>query len=138
MGHKKSVEPRLLHHGKVDNLPLDQIGSDLRDTIGNVKKLTASPEIMAAVRNLNAALHETQLLISDLRTQVTPQISATLEQAQQSLAGAENMLNTDSPLQVDLKMMLDEISGAARSLRLLMDYLERHPESLLRGKGTEK
>ena len=30
---------------------------------------------------------------------------------------------------------LDEITGAARSLRLLLDYLERHPESLLRGKG---
>ena len=28
-----------------------------------------------------------------------------------------------------------EISGAARSLKVLTDYLERHPEALLRGKG---
>lgn len=123
---------------KIDNLPLEQIGNDLRDTIGNTKKLTASPEITAAVHNLNTALHETQLLISDLRTQLAPEISATLEQAQQSLAGAEHMLNANSPMQVKLATALDEISGAARSLRLLMDYLERHPESLLRGKGTEK
>jgi len=123
---------------KIDNLPLEQIGNDLRDTIGNAKKLTASPEITAAIHNLNATLQETQLLVSDLRTQLTPEISATLAQAQQSLAGAENMLNADSPLQIKLTTALDEISGAARSLRLLMDYLERHPESLLRGKGTEK
>jgi paraquat-inducible protein B len=45
------------------------------------------------------------------------------------------MLNADSPLQVKMNTALEEISGAARSLRLLMDYLERHPESLLRGKG---
>jgi paraquat-inducible protein B len=30
---------------------------------------------------------------------------------------------------------LRELSDAARSLRVLADYLERHPEALLRGKG---
>jgi paraquat-inducible protein B len=32
---------------------------------------------------------------------------------------------------------LNEVSRAARSIRVLADYLERHPESLLRGKGNE-
>jgi paraquat-inducible protein B len=45
------------------------------------------------------------------------------------------MLDADAPLRVKMNSALEEISGAARSLRLLMDYLERHPESLLRGKG---
>ena len=77
-------------------------------------------------------------MISDLRTNVTPEIDATLERVQQSLVSAEKMLNADSPLQVKLRMALDEIGGAARSLRLLVDYLERHPEALIRGKGTPK
>jgi paraquat-inducible protein B len=37
-----------------------------------------------------------------------------------------------------VKAALDEISGAARSLRVLVEFLEAHPESLLRGKGSEK
>jgi paraquat-inducible protein B len=90
---------------------------------------------MESIKNLNATLEETRLLVSDLRTTVTPQINSVLEEARQSLANAEQILDADAPLQVKMNSALEEISGAARSLRLLMDYLERHPESLLRGKG---
>ena len=31
--------------------------------------------------------------------------------------------------------MLKELAGAARSIRVFADYLERHPEALLRGKS---
>jgi paraquat-inducible protein B len=120
---------------KLDKLPLDQIGNDLRDTVHGAKQIAESPEILQAIRNLNATLQETSLLVSDLRTSVTPEINAVLAQARQSLANAEQMLNADSPLQVKMNTALQEISGAARSLRLLMNYLEQHPESLLRGKG---
>jgi paraquat-inducible protein B len=120
---------------KIDNLPMERSGNDLRDTIHGAKKIAESPDIIEAIRNLNAALAETRLLVSDLRTKVTPEINAVLEKARQSLANAEHMLNADAPLQVKMNTALDEISGAARSLRLLMDYLERHPESLIQGKG---
>ena len=145
---------------KIDNLPLEQIGNDLRDTVNGVKQLAESKDIEQALQNLsatldetrqlvadfrtnvtpgiNATVEETRRLISDLRTNVTPEIDATLERVQQSLVSAEKMLNADSPLQVKLRMALDEIGGAARSLRLLVDYLERHPEALIRGKGTPK
>jgi paraquat-inducible protein B len=121
---------------KIDKLPIEQIGNDLRDTIHGAKQLVESAELEKIMRNLNDLLQETQHLISDFRSSVTPEISATLKQAQQSLASAEKMLSTESPLQFKLTMALDEIAGAARSLRLLVDYLERHPEALIRGKGT--
>jgi paraquat-inducible protein B len=124
---------RILH--KIESLPLEQIGNNLRDTLHGAKKITESPEILGAIRNLNTALGETRILVSDLRTKVTPEINIVLEEARKSLAMAEQMLNADSPLQVKMNTALEEISGAARSLRLLMNYLERHPESLLRGKG---
>jgi len=120
---------------KIDNLPMKQIGNDLRDTIQGAKKIAESPDVLEAIGNLNAALAETRLLVSDLRTKVTPEITAVLEEARQSLTNAEHMLNADAPLQVKMNTALDEISGAARSLRLLMDYLERHPEALIQGKG---
>jgi len=120
---------------KIDGLPIEQIGNDLRDTVHGAKQIAQSPEILESIRNLNATLEETRLLVSDLRTTVTPQITNVLEEARQSLANAEQMLDADAPLQVKMNSALEEIGGAARSLRLLMDYLERHPESLLRGKG---
>jgi len=123
---------------KIDSLPMEQIGKDLRDTLHGAKQIAESPEILNAIRNLSATLEETRLMVSDLRTRVTPQINTVLEGARQSLANAEQILNADSPLQVKMNTALEEISGAARALRLLMDYLERHPESLLRGKGQEE
>jgi paraquat-inducible protein B len=32
--------------------------------------------------------------------------------------------------------VLKELGSAARSLRIMADYLERHPEALIRGKGA--
>jgi len=123
---------------KIDGLPIEQIGKDLGDTIKGAKQIAESPEILEAIKNLNATLEETRLLVSDLRTTVTPEINAVLEEARQSLANAEQMLNADAPLQVKMNTALEEIGGAARSMRLLMDYLERHPESLLKGKGQKE
>ena len=48
------------------------------------------------------------------------------------------LMGKDAPLQQDLRDTLQEVIKAARSLRILMDYLEQHPESLLRGKTEVK
>ena len=61
-------------------------------------------------------------------------LQLTVTQTQKTLAALEKTLNTDSPLQQQLQQTLEELSGAARSLRLLADYLERNPEAILRGK----
>jgi len=39
---------------------------------------------------------------------------------------------------VDARQALREISRAAQALRALSDYLERHPEALIRGKKEQK
>jgi paraquat-inducible protein B len=123
---------------KIDKIPIDQIGTDLRDTIQGAKRLTNSPEVLETVKSLNAAVKELHALTAELRTRTTPEVTATLEQAQRSFAAAEKSLATDSPQQYRLKAALDEIAGAARALRVLVEFLEAHPESLLRGKGSEK
>ena len=35
----------------------------------------------------------------------------------------------------DLETLVEALSEAARSIRMLADYLERHPEALIRGKN---
>jgi paraquat-inducible protein B len=61
----------------------------------------------------------------------------TLVSAQGTLDSANTMIEPSSDLGERLDETLQEVSGAARALRLLADYLERHPEALIRGKTEE-
>jgi paraquat-inducible protein B len=73
---------------------------------------------------------------TDLRKAIT-ELDATLVSARGTLDNANTMVEPNSVLGQQLESTLQEVSGAARSLRLLADYLERHPEALLRGKTGE-
>lgn len=123
---------------RMDKMPIEQIGKDLQAAVHGAKKLVDSPELARSLKNLDATLEEARFMISDLRTTVTPQLNATLEEARQALGNAGDILKTDSPLQTRMNTALDEIAKASRSLRQLMDYLERHPESIISGKGSDE
>jgi len=65
----------------------------------------------------------------------------TLESAQSALRKSEKAFATfsdDSQLLYETKKTLKELSAAARSLRILSEYLEQHPEALLRGKPKQE
>jgi paraquat-inducible protein B len=98
---------------KIDKIPIEQIGNDLRDTMQGAKRITNSPELMETVKSLNAAVKELQLLTADLRTRTAPEMNATLQQAQASLAAAGHVLESGSPLQSRLKEALEELASAA-------------------------
>jgi paraquat-inducible protein B len=66
---------------------------------------------------------------------LTPRVEAALRQAQTTLAAAEALVGADSAISGELRRLLRELSAAARSIRAMADYLERHPEALLKGKG---
>jgi paraquat-inducible protein B len=57
-----------------------------------------------------------------------------LKQAQQTLAALQVTVQSNAKLGYDMNSMMKELNRTARSLRILSDYLERHPESLIRGK----
>jgi paraquat-inducible protein B len=61
-----------------------------------------------------------------------------MEETRKTLTAAKQALASDAPLQQDLRETLRELGKAAQSLRTLTDYLERHPESLIRGKSDGK
>jgi paraquat-inducible protein B len=58
----------------------------------------------------------------------------TLGRADTLVGNADNLIAPDSILGAELGNTLEEVNRAARGLRGLADYLERHPEALLRGK----
>jgi paraquat-inducible protein B len=69
-----------------------------------------------------------------LNSDVAPEITAAMKDVSRTLNAAERTLSEDAPLQQDLRQTLQELSRAAVSLRILTDYFERHPESIIRGK----
>jgi paraquat-inducible protein B len=123
---------------KLETVPIEQIGKDLGNTIQNVKNLSESKELLGAVQALNATLQETRQLVQNLDSNVAPAISSTLDQAQKTLVSVEGTLGQDSPLQHEMRMAIKELGEAARAVRILTDYLERHPEALIYGKGKAK
>jgi paraquat-inducible protein B len=73
---------------------------------------------------------------TDLRKAMA-ELDSTLVSARGALDNANSMVEPNSVLGQQLEGTLQEVGGAARALRLLADYLERHPEALLRGKTGE-
>jgi paraquat-inducible protein B len=107
---------------KIDQLPLKEVVGEMRQ----------------AVQSLDATLKSTDTMIRKVDTEVVPEVKATLEDARTTLGAARQTLSADAPLQSDLREALRELAKAAQSLRVLTDYLERHPEALIRGKKEDK
>jgi paraquat-inducible protein B len=120
---------------KIETVPIEKIGKDLGDTLANVKRISDSKELLESVKALNETLQQTRKLVQKLDTNVAPAISSTLDQAQKTLVSVEGTLGKDSPMQHELRRALKELGEAARAIRVLADYLERHPDALIYGKG---
>jgi paraquat-inducible protein B len=88
--------------------------------------------------NLNATLKNANALFKQLDAQVVPEMKDTLGAAKQTFGTAELLLQKDSPVQSDLREALQQLTQTLQSLNALSDYLERHPESLIRGKQGDK
>ncbi|MCA7084285.1 MlaD family protein [Cupriavidus sp. DB3] len=104
--------------GKIEKVPFDEIGQDLRKTVAQ----------------LNTTLASADKLVAQLQGDVAPEVLAALQDARRTIQSANGTLASDAPLQQDTRRMLQELTRTAISLRTLTDYLERHPEALLRGK----
>ena len=114
---------------KLSKVPFEEIGADLRKSLATLNKTLVSAEQLAGRLN-NDVAPEMTAAMKDVRK--------TLNTADRTLGSAERAIAEDAPLQQDLRQTLQEVTRAAGSLRILTDYLERHPESLIRGKPEDK
>ena len=115
---------------KIDKLPLDQIATELRRDLAS----------------LDETLTGATGLIKRVDTELVPTIKADLEALRGAIGSMERtlknadatLLGPDAPAQQELRDALKEFTRAARSMRVFLDYLERHPESPIRGKLEDK
>lgn len=107
---------------RIDKLPLEDVVNELRQ----------------AVKSLDNTLQNTNSAIKRIDGDVVPEVRSAMEEARKTLSAARQALASDAPLQQDLRETLRELGRSAQSLRTLTEYLERHPESLIRGKSDGK
>jgi paraquat-inducible protein B len=116
---------------------------DIQDSVGVIaKKLSKVPfeqlsaRLMGAVASLDQTLKSADKFLHNVDSNLAPQVQITLTEAQAALKNAKELLGQDAPLENDLGSTLLQVSRAAKSISALVDYLERHPESLLHGKPS--
>jgi paraquat-inducible protein B len=106
---------------------------------------TAEDKISAAQGSLSDTLGEYRRLAETLNGRVEPLVNqfqdaaataqVALEQARTTLATTEALLTPESQVYHSLVTALNELASAARGLRVLAEYVEQHPESLIQGKN---
>jgi len=121
----------------IAGLPLAGLVEDLRGTIRSVGGVAGSPDLARSLAGLARALGSADTLMRTANTQV-PALVASLRgvatAAQGTLTAANGVIGGTSAGTADLAGVMKQLNDAARSFRVLADYLERHPEALIRGK----
>jgi paraquat-inducible protein B len=118
-GAFNDLQPQLAEIvAKISKVPFDEIGRDLQQTLrqaqGSIRQLT--PEAQKALA----------------------EVQRTLASVQESLQRLDrNVLDETAPMQRNVEQTMGELQRAAQALRQLGEYLQRHPESLLRGKRAD-
>jgi len=124
---------------------------DLQQAFAGVNQLVNKPELHAAIRALDQTVlkisqaadgvqkvagsldRSVATLSTDLKETLTA-VREAVKQIQVTVANVDGFVDPNSPISYELTKALKELSGAARSLRLMADYLERNPRALLFGK----
>ena len=127
---------------KLDAIPLEEIGANLNRITGNLDRLTSSPELKDSLNHLHSSLTSVDKLLHDVQPQIGPLIGK-LNDAAAELSGTAAALRqiaeTGGPNEdASLPEAIRQITEAARSIKTLTDFLDRHPEALIRGKRPEK
>lgn len=111
---------------KIDRMPLEAIGNDLKKDL----------------ETLDQTLASATKLISKADDQLVPGLRTDVEDLHRTLIAVERAMNnanasyleSNAAAQEELRDALKEFARAARSVRVLMDELERQPSSVIRGK----
>jgi paraquat-inducible protein B len=104
-----------------------------------VKQLAGSPALTRSLDHLDRTLADLDRTVRLVRSRAGPVLDSVRQaasDAQQAAASANTMLGGSQAEQDrDLPHALEELAAAARSIRALADYLDRHPEALIEGKA---
>ncbi len=127
---------------KLDAVPLEDIGANLNRIIGNLDRLTSSPELKDSLTHLHSTLTSIDKLLQDVQPQIGPligKLNDAVAELSDTATALRQIAESGGPNEdASLPEAIRQITEAARSIKTLTDYLDRHPEALIRGKRPEK
>jgi paraquat-inducible protein B len=128
---------------KLNRIPFEDIGKNLDDSLRAVAATAGSPDLRNAIASLSATMKDAHHLVHEADTDLTPalqrlpmiagELQGAVEHARDALGSAGYGANSD--VQRGLARMIDQVGDAARTIRLLADFLDHHPEALIEGRS---
>jgi paraquat-inducible protein B len=125
---------------------LDGTLSSAELLVADARAVVGSPDVQASLRSLNKTLGAAESLVIDVNNQSKPLLAslvrasdaldATLKRADTILLSFNAGYGKDSQVRGEITELMRQLQDAARSVRIFANYIEQHPEALLRGKGT--
>jgi paraquat-inducible protein B len=125
-------------------LPLEELVEKTMSAVEGIDKLVNSPDLTASISAMRLALEGFGKMAKNVDGQVDPiaesfrntakSASETLEQVTLALEEIRNLTGKNSPIYYEVNQAFEDLSETARSISILADYIQRHPESLIRGK----
>ena len=126
---------------QLDSLNLEDISRELLGTLEGTNTLFNAPAVQASLDNLEASMESFRNILSTVEeANLNETIAAgrdVLEKLTDTLDLTNSILDPDSPMQYNVIQFTSELEETARSIRALVEILERNPQSLLFGRGDE-
>jgi paraquat-inducible protein B len=141
----ESMEDLLARFNALD---IEEIVSELlgtlrgaNETLYSANKLINTPEIQDSIENMRLTLQSFKSVMQKVDESSLQEVINTGETALDSLTDTlektNDLLEPNSPIQYNVIKMTSELEETARSIRLLIETLERHPQALIFGKDKE-
>lgn len=123
------------------------VSKNMEETLADARKLlqNVNRQVGPLTSSIEKTIKDTRGIVQNIDKRIDPLLGtiqqtftatrAALKQVNATLEGIQGATGEGSSLHYQVTKTLQELSAAARSVRILTDYLERHPEALLRGKG---
>ena len=147
-------------------IDLAEISTRLITVLASADQLLKNPDIKASISEFRGTLVDARKLVNRVNEEVKPLsgkaqstlddvgklaqhvdgkvdpvsklVTEALKSADAAFKSIDDLAGKRSPTRAEVDKTLQEIQRAARSVRLLADYLEQQPEALLKGKGSQK
>lgn len=129
----------------LQSIPFGEIGANLNRTLASVERAVGGPELERAIVSLDATFKEVHSLVQRAEAGLGPallRLPAISERLEHAVEQADTLFGrsgygSNSTTQRNLQRMMDQVGEAARSIRLLADFLNRHPEAVLSGRKSD-
>lgn len=136
---------------KLDTIDLNGLVNSFIQAANSIKEMTADPAVHRTLESLPRTLASLDKTLTSMRAAIqnidqevdpmsasfhksSEELNATMKDTRATLLQLQAMLDSDSPIAVNLNQALGQFSDTAQAIEHLTDYMQRNPAALIRGK----